>query len=107
MSETPSGSSSTGSDEELDDPGRDPVGLNPPRNVLFGSTQDTGQGRPSGEGNVGPGDKPEDPTEEPESRADESEDDESEDDESEDDESDNQSDQADDDADQADEESGA
>jgi hypothetical protein len=39
--------------------------------VLFGSTQDTGQHAPRGEGNTGPGDKPEPPTEEPESRADE------------------------------------
>jgi len=42
-----SGSSSAGSNSELDDPGRDPKGLNPPRNPL-GSTpdQDSGQGRP-------------------------------------------------------------
>src|SRR3954468_3934347 len=52
--------------DDIDDPGRDPKGLNPPRNVIFGGTQDTGQGRPAGEGNVGPGDKPEPPTEEPE-----------------------------------------
>ena len=67
MSET----GATSSDDELDDPGRDPKGLDPPRNVLFGGTQDAGQGAPSGEGNVGPGDKPEPPTEEPEERADE------------------------------------
>jgi hypothetical protein len=59
-----------GTDEEIDDPGRDPIGLDPPRNVVFGGTQDTGQGEPRGEGNVGPGDKPEPPTEEPENRAD-------------------------------------
>jgi hypothetical protein len=69
MSET--GSTRAGSgDEELDDPGRDPAGLDPPRNIIFGGTQDTGQGAPSGEGNVGPGDKPEPPTEDPEDRAD-------------------------------------
>jgi hypothetical protein len=60
-----------GGDEELDDPGRDPAGLDPPRNIIFGGSQDTGQGTPSGEGNVGPGDKPEPPTEDPEDRADE------------------------------------
>jgi hypothetical protein len=69
MSETPHGASSSGA--ELDDPGRDPKGLTPPRNVLFGGTQDSGQGRPAGEGNTGPADKPEAPTEDPESRADE------------------------------------
>jgi hypothetical protein len=58
------------SSDDVDDPGRDPKGLNPPRNVLFGGAQDTGQGAPSGEGNVGPGDKPEPPTEDPENRAD-------------------------------------
>lgn len=56
--------------DELDDPGRDPAGLDPPRNVLFGGWQDPGQGAPRGEGNVGPGDKPEPPTEDPEERAD-------------------------------------
>jgi hypothetical protein len=59
-----------GTDDEIEDPGRDPIGLDPPRNVIFGGTQDTGQGVPRGEGNVGPGDKPEAPTEEPEHRAD-------------------------------------
>ncbi|MGY1810905.1 hypothetical protein ACI8AF_26350 [Blastococcus sp. SYSU D00669] len=62
------GATSTSSD--VDDPGADPKGLNPPRNVLFGGSQDSGQGRPAGEGNVGPADKPEPPTEEPETRAD-------------------------------------
>jgi hypothetical protein len=71
MSETGSGASVPGADDELEDPGRDPVGLNPPRNVLFGGSQDSGQGAPAGEGNVGPGDKPEAPTDEPETRADE------------------------------------
>ena len=43
-----SGSSSAGSNSELDDPGRDPKGLNPPRNPLGGSPdQDSGQGRPN------------------------------------------------------------
>ena len=65
-----SGSSRLGGDREVDDPGRDPVGLDPPRNVVFGGTQDTGQGSPRGEGNVGPADKPEPPTEDPENRAD-------------------------------------
>ena len=66
MSET----GSTRTDDEIDDPGRDPKGLNPPRNIAFGGTQDTGQGEPAGEGNVGPADKPEPPTEQPEERAD-------------------------------------
>jgi hypothetical protein len=70
MSESGSGSSSLGADGDVDDPGRDPAGLDPPRNVLFGGSQDTGQHEPRGEGNVGPGDKPEPPTEEPEHRAD-------------------------------------
>jgi hypothetical protein len=59
---TESGSSSTSSDEEIDDPGRDPKGLNPPRNPFGGADQDTGRGEPRGEGNVGPADKPEEPT---------------------------------------------
>jgi hypothetical protein len=67
---TESGSSRLGADDELDDPGRDPKGLNPPRNLWGGADQDTGRGEPRGEGNVGPGDKPEDPTDDPESRAD-------------------------------------
>ena len=47
MSET--GSSAAGANEELDDPGRDPIGLDPPRNPLGGgSDQDSGRGRPSG-----------------------------------------------------------
>ena len=42
-----SGSHSLGSDEGLDDPGRDPKGLNPPRNLFgAGPDQDSGQGRP-------------------------------------------------------------
>ena len=31
---TESGSSRLGADEEIDDPGRDPVGLHPPRDIL-------------------------------------------------------------------------
>jgi hypothetical protein len=43
-----SGSSSLGSNSELDDPGRDPKGLNPPRNPLGGGAdQDSGQGKPA------------------------------------------------------------
>ena len=68
---TESGSSALGSDSELDDPGRDPQGLNPPRNPFGGgTTQDSGQGAPNGTGNVGPGDKPEAPNDDPETRAD-------------------------------------
>jgi hypothetical protein len=65
-----SGSSSPSGDEEFDDPGRDPRGLNPPRNLFGGADQDTGRGRPRGEGDVGPGDEPEAPTDVPEERAD-------------------------------------
>ena len=69
MSET--GSSSLGANSELDDPGRDPKGLDPPRNLFGGGAdQDSGQGRPEGSGNVGPADKPEAPTDDPETRAD-------------------------------------
>ena len=70
MSETDSGSSRLGADTDVDDPGRDPVGLDPPRNLFGGADQDTGQGAPRGTGNVGPADKPEAPTDEPETRAD-------------------------------------
>jgi hypothetical protein len=65
-----SGSSSQGSKGESDDPGRDPAGLDPPRNIFGGADQDTGRGEPRGTGNVGPGDKPEAPTDDPETRAD-------------------------------------
>lgn len=52
MSET--GSNAAGTGEELDDPGRDPAGLDPPRNPLSGGAstpsggpdQDSGQGDP-------------------------------------------------------------
>jgi hypothetical protein len=60
-----SGSSSLSSDEEIDDPGRDPKGLNPPRN-LFGGTpdQDSGQGKPQETpGTEGESMMPEAPTE--------------------------------------------
>ena len=61
---------STSSDADMEDPGRDPAGLDTPRNLFGGADQDTGQGRPRGTGNVGPGDKPEAPTDDPETRAD-------------------------------------
>jgi hypothetical protein len=38
----------TNSDGELDDPGRDPVGLAVPRNPLAGPDQDSGRGTPQG-----------------------------------------------------------
>jgi hypothetical protein len=45
MSDT--GASSPGSNDELDDPGRDPKGLNPPRNLFGGGPdQDSGRGEP-------------------------------------------------------------
>ena len=60
-----SGSHSLGSDEELDDPGRDPKGLNPPRNLFgAGPDQDSGQGRPADSpGTEGETMMPESPTE--------------------------------------------
>ncbi|MGK5111649.1 MULTISPECIES: hypothetical protein [unclassified Geodermatophilus] len=67
-----SGSSSLGANEEIDDPGRDPKGLNPPRNPLsggLGSTtggpdQDSGRGEPEGSpGTVGESMVPESPEE--------------------------------------------
>ena len=63
MSET--GSSSLGSNSDLDDPGRDPKGLDPPRNPLgAGPDQDSGRGEPDGSpGLTGPSDVPEPPTE--------------------------------------------
>jgi hypothetical protein len=47
-------------DDELDDPGRDPRGLNPPRNLFGGGAdQDSGQGAPDGSAkDTGPADKP-------------------------------------------------
>jgi hypothetical protein len=42
------GSSSTDSNEEIDDPGRDPEGLDPPRNPLgTGGGLDSGRGKPA------------------------------------------------------------
>ena len=38
----------TGPDGELDDPGRDPAGLDPPRNLFGGADQDSGRGTPRG-----------------------------------------------------------
>jgi hypothetical protein len=35
-------------DGELEDPGRDPIGLDPPRNPFGGADQDTGRGTPRG-----------------------------------------------------------
>ena len=61
---------STSSTEGVEDPGADPKGLDPPRNLFGGADQDTGRGDPRGTGNVGPGDKPEAPTDDPETRAD-------------------------------------
>jgi hypothetical protein len=47
MSDT--GSSSLGASSEIEDPGRDPKGLNPPRNPLGGGPdQDSGSGDPEG-----------------------------------------------------------
>ena len=60
-----SGSSSPGENEELDDPGRDPKGLNPPRNPFGGGPdQDSGRGEPKGSpGTEGESMVPEAPTE--------------------------------------------
>ena len=60
-----SGAHSPGSDSELDDPGRDPKGLNPPRNLFgAGPDQDSGQGRPEGSPGIeGQSMMPEAPTE--------------------------------------------
>ena len=44
-----SGSTSSSANEEIDDPGRDPKGLNPPRNLFGGGPdQDSGRGEPKG-----------------------------------------------------------
>jgi hypothetical protein len=61
-----SGSSRLGADEEIDDPGRDPKGLNPPRNLFGGgAAQDSGQGKPADNpGTEGESMMPEAPTEE-------------------------------------------
>jgi hypothetical protein len=69
---TESGSSSLGADDELEDPARDPEGLNPPRNPLSGGLgsrtggpdQDSGRGDPKGSpGTVGESMVPESPEE--------------------------------------------
>ena len=58
-----SGSSSSSADEEIDDPGRAPKGLNPPRNLFGGGPdQDSGRGEPKGTPDI-EGD-PESPSEE-------------------------------------------
>ena len=61
-----SGPSSTSSGGEIDDPGRDPQGLTPPRNLFGGGTdQDSGQGKPEDTpGTEGESMMPEAPTEE-------------------------------------------
>jgi hypothetical protein len=46
----------TNSDGELDDPGRDPAGLDPPRNLFGGADQDTGRGTPRGNDDEAAGD---------------------------------------------------
>ena len=60
---TESGSSSLGSNSEIDDPGRDPESIGgPPRNPLGGRDQDSGRGRPEDDpGLSGPSDVPESP----------------------------------------------
>ncbi len=58
------GSSSTGADSEIDDPGRDPAILDTPRNIFGGADQDTGRGEPEGTpGLSGPSDVPASPDE--------------------------------------------
>lgn len=56
---------STSSSEGLEDPGRDPKGLNPPRNPFGGAEQDSGRGRPRGTGDLGPAGQPGVSTDEP------------------------------------------
>ncbi len=58
-----SGSSGVGANEEIDDPGRDPKGLNPPRNPFgSGPDQDSGRGEPKGTPDIEG--EPESPSEE-------------------------------------------
>ncbi len=58
-----SGSSSSSANEEIDDPGRDPKGLNPPRNLFGGGPdQDSGRGEPKGTPDIEG--EPESPSEE-------------------------------------------
>jgi hypothetical protein len=67
MSESGSSGQTTsdGAQEEIDDPGRDPKGLNPPRNLFGGGPdQDSGQGKPADTpGTEGESMMPEAPTE--------------------------------------------
>ena len=57
-----SGSTSSSANEEIDDPGRDPKGLNPPRNFFGGGPdQDSGRAKPTG--TPGIEGEPESPTE--------------------------------------------
>ena len=57
-----SGSSNLDAEEEIDDPGRDPKGLNPPRNLFGGGPdQDSGRGEPKGTPDIEG--EPEPPTE--------------------------------------------
>ena len=60
-----SGAGTTGANEEIDDPGRDPKGLDPPRNLFGGGPdQDSGRGKPTASpGTEGESDVPEAPTE--------------------------------------------
>ena len=64
MSESGSSSQTTsdGENEEIDDPGRDPKGLNPPRNLFGGGPdQDSGRAKPTGTPDIEG--EPESPTE--------------------------------------------
>ncbi|MDQ1661749.1 MAG: hypothetical protein QOJ68_1729 [Blastococcus sp.] len=60
MSEPTDRSTDASDAEEIDDPGRDPRGLKPPRNLFGGGAdQDSGQGSPEGSAqDTGPADKP-------------------------------------------------
>jgi hypothetical protein len=60
MTESTDSPTAAPGDDELDDPGRDPRGLNPPRNLFGGGPdQDSGQGPPDGNAaDTGPADKP-------------------------------------------------
>jgi hypothetical protein len=60
-----SGTQSPGSDEQIDDPGRDPKGLDPPRNLFgAGPDQDSGRDEPKASPGIeGQSMMPESPTE--------------------------------------------
>ena len=60
-----SGSSNLDAEEEIDDPGRDPQGLDPPRNLFGGGPdQSSGRGKPTASpGTEGKSDTPEAPPE--------------------------------------------